>query len=57
MLTSEGVALDEKKRSNGKGRWDACPSKCEVEVGSAFEVTMRFEGSGGMLGTNVRWRG
>ena len=22
---------------------DACPSKCEVEVGSAFEVTMRFK--------------
>ena len=43
MLTSEGVALDEKKRSNGKGGWDACPSKCEVEVGSEFEVTMRFK--------------
>ena len=54
MLTSEGVVLDGEKRSNGKGGWGACPSKCEVEVGSAFEVTTRFKGSGGMLGTNAR---
>ena len=43
MLTSEGVILDGEKRSNGKGGWDVRPSKCEVEVGSAFEVTTRFK--------------
>ena len=56
MLTSEGVVLDGEKRSNRKNGWDACPNKCEVEVGSEFEVTTGLEGSGGMLGMNVHAR-